>query len=133
MNESGFEQHQRAKRARIETTKAMGVNVQSEYRSLDRGLASTSHNTEAFVNQVSSMVREILLFREYHIQVDLLGFHSHGHDHDPERFHKHPGVFFGRCDAFFGRARRQRRCANGIYTSEKSVGICRPLGAHQKS
>ncbi|KAK0450884.1 kinesin 2 [Armillaria borealis] len=52
---TSFEQHQRAKRARIETTKAMGVNVQSEHRSLDRGLASTSRNTEAFVNQVSSM------------------------------------------------------------------------------
>ncbi|KAK0228559.1 kinesin 2 [Armillaria fumosa] len=52
---TSFEQHQRAKRARMETTKALSVNVQSEYHSLDRGLASTSRNTEAFVNQVSSM------------------------------------------------------------------------------
>ncbi|KAK0210776.1 kinesin 2 [Desarmillaria ectypa] len=50
----GFEQHQRAKRARIETIKAMGVDFQSEYQSLGRGLASTSCNTEGFVNQVSS-------------------------------------------------------------------------------
>ncbi|KAK0459751.1 kinesin 2 [Desarmillaria tabescens] len=51
---TSFEQHQRVKRARIETTKAMGVNVQSEYRSLDLDLASTSRSTEGFVNQVSS-------------------------------------------------------------------------------
>ncbi|KAK0197090.1 kinesin 2 [Armillaria mellea] len=56
---TSFEQHQRAKRARIETTKAMGVNVQSGYRSLDRGLASTSRNTEAFVNQASSVASTV--------------------------------------------------------------------------
>ncbi|KAJ7712867.1 hypothetical protein B0H14DRAFT_2645079 [Mycena olivaceomarginata] len=44
----------RAKRARIETTSSLGVEVQSEYKSLQRGFASTSRNIESAVGRVVS-------------------------------------------------------------------------------
>ncbi|KAJ7900687.1 hypothetical protein B0H14DRAFT_3752992 [Mycena olivaceomarginata] len=49
-----FDQQTRAKRARIETTSSLGIEVQSEYKSLQRGFASTSRNIESAVGRVVS-------------------------------------------------------------------------------
>ncbi|KAJ7920103.1 P-loop containing nucleoside triphosphate hydrolase protein [Mycena leptocephala] len=51
---TAFDQQTRAKRARIETTSSLGVEVQSEYKSLQRGFASTSRNIESAVGRVVS-------------------------------------------------------------------------------
>ncbi|KII88479.1 hypothetical protein PLICRDRAFT_161615 [Plicaturopsis crispa FD-325 SS-3] len=49
-----FDRHARAKRARIDATTAMATDVQSEYRSLQRGVASTSRNVEEVAGRIIS-------------------------------------------------------------------------------
>ncbi|KAJ7285810.1 kinesin 2 [Mycena rebaudengoi] len=51
---SAFDRQTQAKRARIETTNTLGIDVQTEYRSLQRGIASTSRNVESAVGRVVS-------------------------------------------------------------------------------
>ncbi|KAJ6547610.1 P-loop containing nucleoside triphosphate hydrolase protein [Mycena capillaripes] len=51
---TAFDRQTSAKRARIETTTSLGAEVQSEYKSLQRGLASTSRNIEGAVARVVS-------------------------------------------------------------------------------
>ncbi|KAJ7774850.1 P-loop containing nucleoside triphosphate hydrolase protein [Mycena metata] len=51
---AAFDRETHAKRARIETTSSLGVEVQSEFKSLQRGLASTSRNIEGAVTRVVS-------------------------------------------------------------------------------
>jgi len=56
LSQIAFERHSRAKRARVEATNAVGVEVQSEYHSLQKGIASTSKNIEAAVKVLASEV-----------------------------------------------------------------------------
>ncbi|EPQ58109.1 kinesin-domain-containing protein [Gloeophyllum trabeum ATCC 11539] len=49
----------RAKRARLETTNSMGTDIQSSFRSLQRGVAGTSRNIETMSDQVSSETTSI--------------------------------------------------------------------------
>ncbi|KAJ7109400.1 kinesin 2 [Mycena epipterygia] len=51
---TAFDRQTHAKRARIETTTSLGVEMQSEYKSLQRGIASTSRNVESAVGRVVS-------------------------------------------------------------------------------
>ncbi|KAI6022678.1 kinesin motor domain-containing protein [Pisolithus marmoratus] len=51
---SSFDRHNRAKRARVESTNTMMTDVQSELRHFQRGIASTSRNVEGFVTRVVS-------------------------------------------------------------------------------
>ncbi|KAJ6496722.1 kinesin 2 [Mycena vitilis] len=51
---TAFDRQASAKRARIETTNSLGVELQSEYKSLQRGFASTSRNIEGAVARVVS-------------------------------------------------------------------------------
>src|SRR5258705_6780086 len=51
-----FERHARAKRARTEATNAMGVDVQTGSRQLQRTIASTSRNIESNMTQVVAEV-----------------------------------------------------------------------------
>ncbi|KAJ7632641.1 kinesin 2 [Roridomyces roridus] len=51
---SAFERQNQAKRARIEATTSLGVEVQGEYRAYQRELTSTSRNIEAAVGRVVS-------------------------------------------------------------------------------
>ncbi|KAJ7709881.1 P-loop containing nucleoside triphosphate hydrolase protein [Mycena rosella] len=51
---AAFDRQTHAKRARIETTTSLGVELQSEYKSLQRGIASTSRNVESVVGRVVS-------------------------------------------------------------------------------
>ncbi|KAJ7235473.1 P-loop containing nucleoside triphosphate hydrolase protein [Mycena haematopus] len=51
---TAFDRQTSAKRARIETTTSLGVEVQSEYKALQRGFASTSRNIESAVGRVIS-------------------------------------------------------------------------------
>ncbi|KAH9916554.1 hypothetical protein B0H21DRAFT_851329 [Amylocystis lapponica] len=54
MFNEAFDHVSRFKRARIEVTDAMATEVQSGYRSIQRGVASTSRNVEAASNRVLS-------------------------------------------------------------------------------
>ncbi|KAJ6630825.1 kinesin motor domain-containing protein [Mycena sp. CBHHK59/15] len=49
-----FDRQTQAKRARIETTHTLGIEVQSECRSLQRAIASTSRNVESAVGRIMS-------------------------------------------------------------------------------
>ncbi|TRM62495.1 kinesin 2 [Schizophyllum amplum] len=49
-----LDHHSRAKRARLETTKSLGVQVQSEYKYFQRSVASTSREVEGMANRVTS-------------------------------------------------------------------------------
>ncbi|KAJ7172431.1 P-loop containing nucleoside triphosphate hydrolase protein [Mycena filopes] len=51
---AAFDRETHTKRARIETTSSLGVEVQSEFKSLQRGFASTSRNIEGAVARVVS-------------------------------------------------------------------------------
>lgn len=51
---SGLDRYNRAKRARIESTNTMVTDIQSELRHFQRGMASSSRNTESFVARVAS-------------------------------------------------------------------------------
>ncbi|KAJ7176121.1 hypothetical protein C8R43DRAFT_851955, partial [Mycena crocata] len=51
---TAFDRQTHAKRARIETTTSLGVELQSEYKSLQRNFASTSRNIEGAVGRVVS-------------------------------------------------------------------------------
>ncbi|KAJ7774581.1 kinesin-domain-containing protein [Mycena maculata] len=51
---TAFDRQTHAKRARIETTTSLGVEVQTEYKSLQRGMASTSRNIEGAIARVVS-------------------------------------------------------------------------------
>ncbi|KIK96808.1 hypothetical protein PAXRUDRAFT_825572 [Paxillus rubicundulus Ve08.2h10] len=50
----GIDRHNRAKRARIETTNAMVTDVQTDLRHLQRGISSSSRNVEGFTSRVVS-------------------------------------------------------------------------------
>ncbi|KAG2144941.1 P-loop containing nucleoside triphosphate hydrolase protein [Suillus cothurnatus] len=49
---AGIDRHNRAKRARIETTNGLTTDVQTELRHLQRGIASSSRNVENFSSRV---------------------------------------------------------------------------------
>ncbi|KAL1755911.1 kinesin 2 [Schizophyllum commune] len=49
-----FDRQSRAKRARLETTKSLGAEVQSEYRYFQRTVASTSRNIDGMAGRVAS-------------------------------------------------------------------------------
>ncbi|KAJ7219317.1 P-loop containing nucleoside triphosphate hydrolase protein [Mycena pura] len=51
---SAFDRQTHAKRARIEATTSLGVELQSEYKALQRAFASTSRNVESAVARVVS-------------------------------------------------------------------------------
>ncbi|KAG1753481.1 P-loop containing nucleoside triphosphate hydrolase protein [Suillus lakei] len=51
---AGLDRHDRAKRARIETTNGLATEVQTELRHLQRGVASSSRNVEGFSGRVVS-------------------------------------------------------------------------------
>ncbi|KAG6818097.1 hypothetical protein H0H87_000001 [Tephrocybe sp. NHM501043] len=51
---NAFEQHSRAKRARIEATTSLGESVQSEYRHMQENFASSSSNIEAVTSRLVS-------------------------------------------------------------------------------
>ncbi|KAJ7343439.1 kinesin 2 [Mycena albidolilacea] len=51
---TSFDRQTSAKRARIETTTSLGAEIQSEYKALQRGFASTSRNIEGAVGRVVS-------------------------------------------------------------------------------
>ncbi|KAI0054098.1 kinesin-domain-containing protein [Auriscalpium vulgare] len=68
-----FERHARAKRARIEATNAMSVDVQSGYRQVQRAMASTSRGIEA---STSKVVAESSKMAESH-----QAFHSTATEH----------------------------------------------------
>ncbi|KAF8894637.1 kinesin 2 [Infundibulicybe gibba] len=51
---SAFDRHSRVKRARLEATSSMAAEVQSEYRHLQRGIASSSRRTHGFSGRVVS-------------------------------------------------------------------------------
>ncbi|KAG2157121.1 P-loop containing nucleoside triphosphate hydrolase protein [Suillus clintonianus] len=51
---AGLDRHDRAKRARIETTNGFATEVQTELRHLQRGIASSSRNVEGFSGRVVS-------------------------------------------------------------------------------
>ncbi|KAG2349879.1 kinesin-domain-containing protein [Suillus weaverae] len=51
---AGVDRHDRAKRARIESTNGLVTDVQSEIRHLQRGIASSSRNVEGFSGRVVS-------------------------------------------------------------------------------
>ncbi|KAF8844950.1 kinesin-domain-containing protein [Paxillus ammoniavirescens] len=50
----GIDRHNRAKRARIETTNTMVTDVQTDLRHLQRGISSSSRNVEGFTSRVVS-------------------------------------------------------------------------------
>ena len=52
-----YDNMSRAKRARIDATDSMAADVQASYRSMQRGVASTSRNLETTTGQVLSEVR----------------------------------------------------------------------------
>lgn len=56
-----LERHARAKRARIEATNAMSVDVQSGSRQSQRVLASTSRNIESHASRVIAEVSHLSL------------------------------------------------------------------------
>ncbi|KAF8077927.1 kinesin 2 [Lyophyllum atratum] len=51
---NAFEQHSRAKRARIDATTSMGSGVQAEYRHIQNAIASTSGRIESITSRVIS-------------------------------------------------------------------------------
>ncbi|KAH7926333.1 kinesin-domain-containing protein [Leucogyrophana mollusca] len=51
---SGLDRHNRAKKARIESTNTLVNDVQSDLRHVQRGIASSSRNVEGFVGRVVS-------------------------------------------------------------------------------
>lgn len=51
---AGLDRHDRAKRARIETTNSLVTDVQTDLRHLQRGMASSSRNIEGFSGRVVS-------------------------------------------------------------------------------
>ncbi|KAG1756753.1 P-loop containing nucleoside triphosphate hydrolase protein [Suillus paluster] len=51
---AGLDRHNRAKRARIESTNGLMTDVQTEFRHLQRGVASSSRNVEGFSGHVVS-------------------------------------------------------------------------------
>ncbi|KAF7440518.1 kinesin motor protein cin8 [Pleurotus ostreatus] len=51
---SGFEQYSRVKRARLDSTAAMGTEVQSTFKTLQSGLASTSRGLGSMLGQMST-------------------------------------------------------------------------------
>ncbi|KAF7363485.1 Kinesin motor domain-containing protein [Mycena sanguinolenta] len=51
---TAFDRQASAKRARIETTTSLGAEIQSDYKALQRGFASTSRNIEGAVGRVVS-------------------------------------------------------------------------------
>lgn len=53
---SGLDRYNRAKRARIESTNTVVTDIQSGLRHFQRGMASSSRNTESFVARVVSEV-----------------------------------------------------------------------------
>jgi kinesin family protein 11 len=53
---SGLDRHNRAKRARVETTNEMVTDVQVDLRNVQRGLASGLRNVEGFTSRVASEV-----------------------------------------------------------------------------
>lgn len=51
-----LDRHNRSKRARIDATNSMAAGVQSEYRHVQKSIASTSRNIEGFAGRVASEV-----------------------------------------------------------------------------
>lgn len=56
----GLDRHNRAKRARVETTNEMVTDVQVDLRNVQRGLASGLRNVEGFTSRVASEVRHFI-------------------------------------------------------------------------
>jgi hypothetical protein len=56
---SGFERHARAKRARIDATDSLGVDVQAESRHLQHAIAAMSKSLEANASKVTTEVRTL--------------------------------------------------------------------------
>jgi hypothetical protein len=59
---TAFDRHSRAKRARVEATNSMAVEAQSEYRYLQRGIASISRTIETVAGRVMSEVSCVFFF-----------------------------------------------------------------------
>ena len=60
---SGLDRHNRAKRARIESTNSFVADVQTELRHLQRGIASSSKHVEGFSGRVvSEASRTVVIF-----------------------------------------------------------------------
>lgn len=60
----GLDRHNRAKRARIESTNGLMSEVQTELRHLQRGIASNSRNVEGFSGRVVSEASKTVLIYE---------------------------------------------------------------------
>jgi kinesin family protein 11 len=60
----GLDRHDRAKRARIETTNGLVTDVQTDLRHLQRGVASSSKNIEGFSGRVVSEASRIVIIYE---------------------------------------------------------------------
>ena len=56
---SGFERHARAKRARIDATDSLGVDIQAESRHLQHAIAAMSKTLEANSSKVTTEVRAL--------------------------------------------------------------------------
>lgn len=72
---SGLDRYNRAKRARIESTNTMVTDIQSELRHFQRGMASSSRNTESFVARVASEVNSCSMLHGYGVNA-LTNFQS---------------------------------------------------------
>jgi len=56
---SGFERHARAKRARVDATDGLGVDIQAESRHLQHAIAAMSKSLEANASKVTTEVRAL--------------------------------------------------------------------------
>jgi len=83
-----FDRHNRSKRARIEATNSMVTDVQSEYRHIQRGIASTSRNIEGFAGQVASEVGNSKFICVYRFFFDAIASQTTGLSNVTTTYHK---------------------------------------------
>lgn len=66
---SGFERHARAKRARIDATDSLGVDIQAESRHLQHAIAAMSKSLEANASKVTTEVRALRIISLYGLKL----------------------------------------------------------------
>jgi hypothetical protein len=67
---SGFERHARAKRARVDGTDSLGVDIQAESRHLQHAIAAMSKSLEANASKVTTEVRPSRTISRYGPQIN---------------------------------------------------------------